>query len=112
MGGNKKKPVPASDKSATAQQSGEIKTSKKDETKKNARPAQKLSVIIDETLGKKALQGMRAITAQALARSIGVKVSVANNFIKMLESKEALKQSGGYSGHRIYKMVEVNTPRI
>ena len=54
---------------------------------------------------------MRAVTTQALARSIGVKVSVANNFIKMLESKEAIKQSGGYSGHRIYKMVETIIPR-
>jgi len=53
----------------------------------------------------KALQGMRAITTQGLARNTGVKISVANAFIKSLETKGVVKRVGGYSGHRVFEMV-------
>ena len=39
----------------------------------------------------------------ALARTLGVKISVANNFIKNLENKNIVENVGGYSGHRIYQ---------
>jgi small subunit ribosomal protein S25e len=68
------------------------------------RKKQRLAVFVEEAQGKRTLQGMRAITAQGFARASGVKVSVANNFIKTLESKGVLSSIGGYSGHRVYKM--------
>ncbi len=105
MGGNKKKPAGASDKTAQAGPGGaEIKQAS---DKKAAKPQQKqkLSVLVEEPVGMKAIQGMRAITPQALARNIGVKISVANTFIRSLEQKGVVKSVGGYSGHRIYQLI-------
>jgi small subunit ribosomal protein S25e len=105
MGGNKKKPSTSSDKTSNAGKGSETKNVKKEESKKNVKSPQKISVLIDDDQGKKALQGMKAITPQALARAAGIKVSVANNFIKQLELKGIIKAKGGYSGHRIYQML-------
>jgi small subunit ribosomal protein S25e len=49
---------------------------------------------------------MKAITPQELARNAGVKISVANAFIKSLESKGIVKCVGGYSGHKVYQLVK------
>jgi small subunit ribosomal protein S25e len=46
---------------------------------------------------------MKAITVHSFARTLGVKISVANNFLKNLENKNIIKVIGGYSGHRIYQ---------
>jgi small subunit ribosomal protein S25e len=105
MGGNKKKPAASSDKTSNAGKASETKNVKKEETKKNVKSQQKISVVIDDAQGKKALQGMKAITPQALARAAGIKVSVANNFIKQLELKGIIRAKGGYSGHRVYQML-------
>ena len=105
MGGNKKKPVASSDKTSTGGKTPETKNVKKEESKKNIKSQQKISVVIDDAQGKKALQGMKAITPQALARVSGIKVSVANNFIRQLELKGIIKARGGYSGHRVYQML-------
>jgi small subunit ribosomal protein S25e len=108
MGGNKKKPVGASDKTARVGPGGaEIKPAA-EEKKKAPKPQQKqkLAVAVEEPAGMRAIQGMRAITAQALARNIGVKISVASAFIRSLEQKGAIKSVGGYSGHRVYQMVK------
>ena len=51
----------------------------------------------------KAIGTMKAITIHAVARTLGVKISVANNFIKNLENKNIVENVGGYSGHRIYQ---------
>jgi len=106
MGGNKKKPASSSDKNAQtgpgqpeAKSAGEKKTSSKPQQK------QKLAVTIEESQGMKSIQGMKAITSQAVARNIGVKVSVANAFIRSLEMKGIVKAEGGYSGHRVYHLV-------
>ncbi len=105
MGGNKKKPVGASDKTAQAGPAGaEVKSA--EEKKKAPKPQkQKLAVIVEEPAGMKAIQGMKSITTQALARNVGVKISVANVFIKSLEAKGMVKAVGGYSGHRVYQLV-------
>ena len=111
MGGAKKKPVGSNTKnkdSTTASSSNQAQsqTQKKEDSKKSSRGRQKLSVAIEETAGTKALQNMKAITVQALARNLGVKISVANSFIRTMETRGSVKLAGGYSGHRIYQLVQ------
>ena len=60
-------------------------------------------MLIEDAQGLKALDSMKAITVQSFARSLGVKISVANNYLKNLENKDIIKMVGGYSGHRIYQ---------
>lgn len=107
MGGNKKKPSGSSDKGTSSGPGGEIKPSA-DEKKKTSKPQQKqkLAVLIDDGQGMKVIQNMKAITIQSVARSAGVKISVANSFIKSLESKGVVRSVGGYSGHRIYELIK------
>jgi small subunit ribosomal protein S25e len=110
MGGVKKKPVGSSAKSKdSANSSGtnqaQSQTQKKEDSKKSTGSKQKLSVAIEEAAGRKALQNMKAVTVQALARNLGVKISVANSFIRTMEAKGSVKVAGGYSGHRIYQTV-------
>ena len=111
MGGAKKRPVgsnPKNKDSTTASSSNQAQsqTQKKEDSKKSSGGRQKLSVAIEETAGRKALQNMKAITAQALARNLGVKISVANSFIRTMETRGSVKLAGGYSGHRIYQLVQ------
>lgn len=111
MGGVKKRPVGSSAKnkdSTTASSSNQAQsqTQKKEDSKKSSGGRQKLSVAIEETAGRKALQNMKAITVQALARNLGVKISVANSFIRTMETRGSVKFAGGYSGHRIYQLVQ------
>jgi small subunit ribosomal protein S25e len=106
MGGNKKKPAASGDKGAQTGPGGaEIKPG---EEKKKSKPQQKqkLAVVVEENQGMKAIQGMKSITSQALARNVGVKISVANGFIKSLEEKGVIKAIGGYSGHRVYQVIK------
>jgi small subunit ribosomal protein S25e len=109
MGGNKQKTsVGSSDKANTNTQVGDTKSSKKEDTKKigsKQQQRQKLSVFVEEPLGLKLLQSMKAITIQSYARSAGVKISVANAFIKSAESKGIVRNVGGYSGHKVYQLV-------
>ena len=108
MGGNKKKPVGSSDKTAQVGPGGaEIKPAA-EEKKKGAKPQQKqkLAVVVEEPTGMKALQSMKSITTQALARNIGVKISVANTFVRLLEQKGVIRPVGGYSGHKVYQLVK------
>ncbi|MFY9967574.1 MAG: hypothetical protein WBL44_18250 [Nitrososphaeraceae archaeon] len=111
MGGAKKRPVGSNTKnkdSTTASSSNQAQsqTQKKEDSKKSSGGRQKLSVAIEETAGRKALQNMKAITVQALARNLGVKISVANSFIRTMETRGSVKLAGGYSGHRIYQLVQ------
>ncbi|VFJ15462.1 MarR family transcriptional regulator [Candidatus Nitrosocosmicus franklandus] len=103
MGGNKKKPS-----QSNASKSQENKGNKKEETKKIPKTQQKqrLSVLIEDAQGLKTLDSMKAITVQSLARSLGVKISVANNYLRNLENKNIVKMVGGYSGHRIYQKIK------
>ena len=108
MGGNKKKPVGSSDKTAQVGPGGaEIKPAS-EEKKKSPKPQQKqkLAVVVEEPTGMKAIQGMKSITPQGIARNIGVKISVANAFIRSLEQRGMIMQVGGYSGHRVYQLIK------
>lgn len=110
MGGMKKKPVGSSAKnkdSTTTSSSSQAQSQaqKKEDSKKSSGSKQKLSVAIEEAAGRRALQNMKAITIQALARNLGVKISVANSFIRTMEARGLVKLAGGYSGHRIYQPV-------
>ncbi len=101
MGGNKKKPT-----QSNASKSQDNKNVKKEEVKKTTskpQQKQKLSVLIEENQSLKAIDAMKVITVQNVARTLGVKISVANNFIKNLENKNIVKNVGGYSGHKIYQ---------
>jgi small subunit ribosomal protein S25e len=106
MGGNKKKPIGSSDKGAQVGPGGAEIKSGSDEKKKSPKPQQrqKLAVMVEEPVGMKAIQGMKSITSQGLARNIGVKISVASSFIRSLEQKGIIKSVGGYSGHRVYQI--------
>ncbi|HXV45560.1 MAG TPA: hypothetical protein VD736_02695 [Nitrososphaera sp.] len=107
MGGNKKKPVGSSDKTAQVGPGGaEIKPAAEEKKKAKPQQKQKLAVIVEEPVGMKAISGMKAITTQALARNIGVKISVAGAFIRSLEQKGMIKSVGGYSGHRVYQLIK------
>ncbi|WP_415282377.1 MarR family transcriptional regulator [Candidatus Nitrososphaera sp. FF02] len=104
MGGNKSKPA-GKDKGTVTGPGGEIKTAPKEEKKKPQQKA-RLAVTIDENQGMKAIQSMKAITVQSVAKAAGVKISVANSLIRTLEAKGVVKKVGGYSGHRVYAKVK------
>jgi small subunit ribosomal protein S25e len=106
MGGNKNKPA-GKDKGTVTGPGGEIKTTAAKEEKKS-KPQQKakLAVVLEESQGMKAISGMKAITIQSVAKTAGVKISVANSFVKSLEAKGLVRKIGGYSGHRIYEKVK------
>ena len=111
MGGVKKRPVGSNAKNkdsttASSSKQTQSQTQNKEDSKKSSGGRQKLSVAIEETAGRKALQNMKAITVQALARNLGVKISVANSFIRTMETRGSVKLAGGYSGHRIYQLVQ------
>jgi small subunit ribosomal protein S25e len=105
MGPNKKRSSASSEKNAPA---GEKKARIEDSirTEERGTQKQKLAVFVEESQGRKTLQSMRAITAQGFAKASGVKISAANSFIKSLELKGVLTSVGGYSGHRVYKLIK------
>jgi small subunit ribosomal protein S25e len=103
MGGVKKKTL--SSTKATGQQQSDATTNKpkKDENKSAVKSQKhKSSVIIEDINDTSILRGMKAITVQSLSKVLGVKISVANNYIRNLESKGLVKFVGGYSGHKVY----------
>ncbi|HEU4605334.1 MAG TPA: hypothetical protein VFS46_03765 [Nitrososphaera sp.] len=106
MGGNKKKPGGAPDKKGVQLGPGGAEIKPAADEKKKAKPQQRqrLAVVVEEPAGMKAIQGRKSITAQGLARNIGVKISVAGAFIRSLEQKGVIKSVGGYSGHRVYQV--------
>src|SRR5215216_767689 len=100
MGGNKKKPAGGSDKNTqSGPGQGESKSAAEKKSGSKPQQKQKLAVTIDES------QGMKAITIQGVARNVGVKISIANAFVKSLEAKGIVKAEGGYSGHKVYQMI-------
>ena len=105
MGGNKSKPA-GKDKGTITGPGGEIKTASTKEEKKKPQQKARLAVTIDENQGMKAIQNMKAITIQSVAKAAGVKISVANSLIRTLEAKGVVKKVGGYSGHRVYAKVK------
>ena len=59
---------------------------------------------MEVSLGLIVLEVMKAIMAQTFARTAGVKISVANAFLKALEAKGIIKNVGGNSGNKVYKL--------
>ena len=110
MGGAKKRPISSTQNDSSGAQgdanAGAGKSTKKGESKKGSgqQQKQKLSVLVEEANGRKALDNMKAITVHSFARTVGVKISVANAYIRSLESKNVLFCVGGYSGHRVYQL--------
>ena len=102
MGGAKKKSIGSQEKTSTETPSADEKT-KKGEKKGPFKQKQK-SIVIEEPQGLKTIKNMKPITCQALARLMGVKISVANSFLRSLETKGIVRSIGGYSGHRIYEL--------
>ncbi len=102
MGGVKKKTL--SSTKATGQQPSEgTNKLKKDEPKPQIKSQKhKSSVLIEDMNDVSILKGMKAITVQSISKSLGVKISIANNYLKNLESKGIVKLIGGYSGHKVY----------
>ena len=102
MGGAKKKSIGNQEKTTKDTPAADDKT-KKGEKKGPFKQKQTL-IAIEEAQGLKTIKNMKPITSQSLARSMGVKISIANSFLRSLESKGVLKTIGGYSGHRIYEL--------
>ncbi|HZH38819.1 MAG TPA: hypothetical protein VEX17_02020 [Bacillales bacterium] len=101
MGGNKKKPT-----QSNASKSQENKEDTKKSSTSKPQQKQKLSVLIEENQGMKTISSMKSITIQGVARNLGVKISVANNFIKNLENKNIIRNVGGFSGHKIHQRIK------
>lgn len=104
MGGVKKKTL-SSSKATGQQPSDGTNKPKKDETKPQIKSQRhKSSVIIEDINDISILKGMKAITVQSISKVLGVKISIANNYIRNLESKGTVKFIGGYSGHKVYSI--------
>jgi small subunit ribosomal protein S25e len=104
MGGAKKKSIGSQEKTSTETPAADDKTKKGEEKKGPFKQKQKSLIVIEEPQGLKTIKNMKPITCQALARLMGVKISVANSFLRSLESKGIVRSIGGYSGHRIYEL--------
>jgi small subunit ribosomal protein S25e len=102
MGGAKKKSIGSQEKTSTETPAAD--KTKKGEKKGPFKQKQKSLIVIEEPQGLKTIKNMKPITCQALARLMGVKISVANSFLRSLESKGIVRSIGGYSGHRIYEL--------
>ncbi|MEM0363951.1 MAG: hypothetical protein QXS25_00065 [Candidatus Nitrosocaldus sp.] len=104
MGGAGKKSIGAEAKRQMREQEQDARKEKSKKEKGEER--QKGAVIVDDKQVITTLSSLKAITAHALARSIGVKVSVANSLLKRLEAQGMLRRFGGYSGHYVYQLVD------
>ena len=104
MGGVKKKTL--SSTKATGQQPNDgTNKPKKDETKPQIKSQKhKSSVLIEDVNDVSILRGMKAITVQSISKVLGVKISIANNYIRNMESKGTVKFIVGYSGHKVYSL--------
>jgi len=111
MGGTKKKSLSSTAKTQD-ESSPQAQPEKKEEKKTKGQKQQKarVTVLLDEKQGVKVLSGLKAVTPQALARNLGVKISVANAFIRSLESQGSVRCVGGYSGHRVYELLQEAKP--
>ncbi len=118
MGGTKKKSISAADRSQSASDSGQDAGAKKPE-KKTAKEAKlaaqqaKQQALVapkmDEKQLLKSLAPLKAITIYGTARTLGLNAAIAAQTLRNLESKNAIRRVGGYSGHYIYAMT-VETP--
>jgi small subunit ribosomal protein S25e len=102
MGGVKKKTLSSSKSTGQQPSEGTNKLKKNDPKPQIKSQKHKSSVIIEDINDVSILKGMKAITVQSISKVLGVKISIANNYLRNLESKGMLKLIGGYSGHKVY----------
>jgi small subunit ribosomal protein S25e len=105
MGGVKKRPVTAQEK-AQAREAAEEAAKAKQKKAVQAKPKTEgfRPKILDEDSALNQIRSMKAITLYAVARALNVPASVANQFLKSLESKGLISKVGGFSGHYVYKL--------
>jgi small subunit ribosomal protein S25e len=102
MGGVKKKTLSSSKSTGQQPSEGTNKQKKNDPKPQIKSQKHKSSVLIEDINDVSILKGMKAITVQSISKVLGVKISIANNYLRNLESKGMLKLIGGYSGHKVY----------
>ena len=102
MGGVKKKTLSSSKSTEQQPSEGTNKLKKNDPKPQIKSQKHKSSVLIEDINDVSILKGMKAITVQSISKVLGVKISIANNYLRNLESKGMLKLIGGYSGHKVY----------
>ncbi|MGD1838392.1 MAG: hypothetical protein ACPKPY_10100 [Nitrososphaeraceae archaeon] len=93
-----------SNKKYTSSKSSNQSSNTTKKTEKFSDKSKKLSVVITDPNNTSPLKKMKSITVQSVAKVLNVKISVANSYVKNLESKGQIELVGGYSGHRIYKL--------
>ena len=98
MGGVKKKPLSAVEKALRRKERRLAEKEKKEKVER----AVSLDVSEEEVL--KVLRSLKAITVYGVARSLGVRASVANSLIRSLEAKGVVTKVGGWSGHYVWKL--------
>jgi small subunit ribosomal protein S25e len=102
MGGVKKKTLSSSKSTGQQPSEGPNKLKKNDPKPQIKSQKHKSSVLIEDINDVSILKGMKAITVQSISKILGVKISIANNYLRNLESKGMVKLIGGYSGHKVY----------
>lgn len=102
MGGVKKKTLSSSKSTGQQPSEGTNKLKKNDPKPQIKSQKHKSSVLIEDINDVSILKGMKAITVQSISKVLGVKISIANNYLRNLESKGMVKLIGGYSGHKVY----------
>ncbi|MCL4519731.1 MAG: hypothetical protein M1587_11110 [Thaumarchaeota archaeon] len=113
MGGTKKKSISSADRSQSASESGQQTTKKPEkktakEAKLAAQQAKQQALIapkLDEKQLVKSLAPLKAITVYGASRTLGLNAAIAAQTLRNLESKNAIRRVGGYSGHYIYSIV-------
>jgi small subunit ribosomal protein S25e len=115
MGGTKKKSMSQAEKSQGAQEAAQGGGAPKKPEKKTAKEARfaqaqaKQQALVapkmDEKQLLKVLSPLKAITLYGTARALGLNAAIASQTLRNLESKNAIRRVGGYSGHYIYAVV-------
>lgn len=101
MGGAGKKSIGAETKRQIKEQQAQAEKEKGKKVEEKV----KGSIAVDEKQIVNILPTLKVITPQALARSAGIRVSVANAILRRLENEGTVKRFGGYSGHCVYQFV-------
>jgi small subunit ribosomal protein S25e len=106
MGGSKNKSPAQKQKTQTdesSKKSGEKNKGKKKDKSDEGSSKAEITVIVNEEQAMKHIKNAKVITAQELARHLGVKISATNAFLKKLSNSGGIKRVGGFSGHHIYQ---------
>ncbi len=104
MGGAKKPTAASKDKSSSAKVS---KKGKKDAGQESGPKKAEIVVKVNGEQALKIVKNSKVITAQDLARHLGVKISATNKFLKNALSEGTVSVIGGYSGHYLYQDAEL-----